>query len=79
LLARMVSVDYATIAEVARELRVSDEHIRRMCVAERLPAVRVGAAWRIPRDELRMVLKSRKGADAAGAVAGGNQDLPPAA
>jgi excisionase family DNA binding protein len=72
-------VDYATIAEVARELRVSDEHVRRMCAADRLPAVRVGRAWRIPRAELQEVLKSRKGADAAGCVAGTEDDGPEAA
>lgn len=75
LLAIVCAVEqFATIAEVARELRVSGEHIRRLCSDGRLPAVRVGAAWRIPRRELRAVLKSRKGADAAGDAAGGNQD-----
>lgn len=35
--AMMVGVElYATIAEVAREFRVSDDHIRRMCVDGRL-------------------------------------------
>ena len=60
------------IAEVAREYRVSGEHVRRMCVSGRLPAVRVGAAWRIPRRELLAVLtKSRSdGADVAGGAAG---------
>jgi excisionase family DNA binding protein len=47
---------YATIAEVAREYRVSDEHERRMCVSGRWPAVRVGAAWRIPTAELQAFL-----------------------
>lgn len=62
---------YATIAEVAREYRVSDDHIRRMCVDGRLPAVRVGTVWRIPRHALpSVVTKSRKGADAAGGAAG---------
>lgn len=71
---------YATIAEVAREYRVSDDHVRRMCVDGRLPAVRMGTAWRIPRHVLpSVVTKSRKGADAAGDVAGSNQDKMTAA
>lgn len=48
LLARVDYVDaYVTIAEVSDEFRVSREHIRRMCVDERLPAVQVGGVWRI--------------------------------
>jgi excisionase family DNA binding protein len=62
-------MDYVTIAEVAREYRVSGEHIRRMCVDGRLSAERVGEVWRIPRSSLR-VFKSRKCADAAGGAAG---------
>ena len=76
-LARVEYVDsYATIAEVAQELRVSGEHIRRFCDADELPAVRVGSVWRIPRAGLQAYLtKSRKGADAAGGVAGSGEDL----
>lgn len=66
---------YATIAEVAREFRVSDEHVRRMCVDGRLSAVRMGTVWRIPRQELPSITKSRKSADAAGGAAVSNQDL----
>jgi excisionase family DNA binding protein len=67
---------FATIAEVAREFRVSDEHVRRMCSDGRLPAVRFGAVWRIPTGELRaFVAKSRKGADAADRAAGSIEDL----
>lgn len=67
---------YATIDEAAREYRVSGELIRRMCVDGRLRAVRVGTLWRIPRQELPSVTKSRPdGADAAGAAAGSNQDM----
>jgi excisionase family DNA binding protein len=66
---------YATIAEIAAELRVSDEHIRRLCVAGELPSVRVGSAWRIPRAGLQgFLVKSRKDGDAAVGVAGGNED-----
>ena len=80
LLMMCVVEQFATIAEVARELRVSGEHIRRLCSDGRLPAVRVGAAWRIPRRELRAVLKSRADrADAAGIAAGTEDDGPEAA
>ena len=48
--------EYRTIAELAREYRVSEEHVRRMCVDGRLPAVRVGAVWRIPRQEAQAVV-----------------------
>lgn len=62
---------YATIDEVARLYRVSYNHVWRMCVDGRLPAVRVGQVWRIPRQSLPSVTKSRSGgADAAGGAAG---------
>ncbi len=50
----------ATIAEIARQFRVSPEHIRRMCVDGRLPAVRVGAGWRIPRQEAQAVITNSR-------------------
>jgi len=69
---------YATIAEVAREFRVSEEHVRRMCVDGRLSAVRMGIVWRIPRQELPSITKSRADrADAAGDAAGSNEDNYP--
>jgi excisionase family DNA binding protein len=55
---------YSTISEVAAELRVSDESIRRLCAGGVLSAVKVGTAWRIPRVGLRDYLtKSAGGVD----------------
>ncbi len=62
--------DYRTIAELAREFRVSEQHIWRMCVDGRLPAVRVGAVWRIPRQEAQAVITNFRVRAGDGAGAG---------
>jgi excisionase family DNA binding protein len=60
---------YVTIAEVAREYRVSRSHVRNMCADGRLDADWVGGVWRIPRTSLR-VFKSRTGGAAGVARSG---------
>lgn len=71
----MAGERYATIHEVALELRCSDEHIRQMCLSGAIPSIRVGAAWRIPRRGLRDVIKkSRQSGDVAAHATAGNQE-----
>lgn len=45
-----------TVAEVARELRVSAATVRRWCEEGRLESIRPGRAYRIPRRALEELL-----------------------
>jgi excisionase family DNA binding protein len=47
-----------TVAEVAAELRLDPRTVRGWCRKRRLPALRVGGQWRIPRSWLEMKLKA---------------------
>lgn len=51
---------YYTPAEVAAELRISPITAIRLCRAGKLPAVKVGGAWRIPADALAAHLEIKK-------------------
>jgi excisionase family DNA binding protein len=42
-----------TVEEVARLLKVTSTTVRRWCLSGRLPAFKIGRAWRIPREGLR--------------------------
>ena len=68
--------DWLSSAETGRKLGLSERTVRRMAAAGRLPAYRFGLAYRVDPDELRQyIAKSRMDSgDAAGVVAGGNQD-----
>ena len=50
--------------QIASELSVTSRTVRGWCKAGRIPAIRVGGQWRIPRSWLEMKLK----ADTAEAV-----------
>lgn len=50
---------FYTVAEVARELRVSNMTVYRLIKAAQLPAVRVGRGYRIREDDVRKYLEQR--------------------
>jgi excisionase family DNA binding protein len=69
---------WLSVAEVARELGLGESTVRSMAATGRLPAYRPGRrAYLVDRAELReFIAKSRTDSgDAAGVVAGSNQDL----
>ncbi len=39
---------FLTVPDIARLLEISQETARRMCARKQLPAVRVGARWKVP-------------------------------
>ena len=45
-------MDVMTVREVAEELKVRRDTVRRMLAAGQLPGVKIGRDWRVPRDEL---------------------------
>jgi excisionase family DNA binding protein len=51
-------IGLATVAEAARELRVSQRGLRRWIAAEELQVVRFGRAIRIPRSEVQRLAKA---------------------
>lgn len=42
--------EFLTVKEVATELRVSVETVKRMCRRDELPAIKVSGQWRIYKD-----------------------------
>jgi excisionase family DNA binding protein len=48
-----------TVAEVARQLRVSNMTVYRLVKSGQLPAVRVGRGYRIREDDVRKYLDQR--------------------
>jgi len=44
--------EWLTVAEVAAEIRMSEEYVARQCRLGRLRATKLGHAWRISRDAL---------------------------
>jgi len=54
-------VQYATTAEIARELRIGEKAIRRMVRDGRLPALRLGRSLRFDRKEVLACLSSVHG------------------
>ncbi|CAN5536311.1 helix-turn-helix domain-containing protein [soil metagenome] len=50
---------FLTVAEVARELRVSTMTVYRLIKAEQLPATRVGKSLRIREDDVERFLTGR--------------------
>jgi excisionase family DNA binding protein len=45
-----------TVAEAAKILRLSPGRTREACRAGRIPAVQIGAQWRVPRSRLEALL-----------------------
>lgn len=54
-----VQLRFATVAEVARRLRVSNMTVYRLVKAGQLPAVRVGRGYRIREEDVLRYLESR--------------------
>lgn len=54
------SPSYFTPSEVAEQLRITPMTAIRLCRAGKLPAVKVGGAWRIPAEDLREYLAIKK-------------------
>jgi excisionase family DNA binding protein len=50
---------FLTVAEVARQLRVSNMTVYRLVKARQLPAVRVGRGYRLREEDVRRYLERR--------------------
>ncbi|HEX2235427.1 MAG TPA: helix-turn-helix domain-containing protein [Actinomycetota bacterium] len=50
---------FLTVAEVARQLRVSNMTVYRLVKARQLPAVRVGRGYRLREEDVRKYLAQR--------------------
>jgi len=50
-----------TVAEVAEQLRISDESVYRLVRTGRLHSVRIGGLWRIPQESLDRFLVEAEG------------------
>lgn len=55
----LMSARFVTVAEVARQLRVSNMTVYRLVKSGQLPAVRVGRGYRIREDDVRRYLDQR--------------------
>ena len=55
----LLSAHFVTVAEVARQLRVSNMTVYRLVKSGQLPAVRVGRGYRIREDDVRKYLDQR--------------------
>ena len=42
---------FCTCDEMAAILKCSPKHVRELCRAKKIPAISIGRAWRIPRDQ----------------------------
>ncbi len=52
---------YLTVADVARQLQISEDTVRRWLKSGKLPALKIGKEWRIDPDDLKTFLaQSRK-------------------
>lgn len=48
---------YLTVGEVATHFRVSEATIRNLLTQDKLPGVKIGSQWRIPRSVLEVGLE----------------------
>lgn len=48
----MTEETYLTVGEVAEHFRVSEATIRNLLTARKIPGVKIGSQWRIPRSVL---------------------------
>lgn len=48
-----------TVEEVAKFLRLREETIRTMARSKRIPALKIGRAWRFRVDDIRKILNNR--------------------
>jgi excisionase family DNA binding protein len=52
---------YLTVADVAKQLQISEDTVRRWIKTGKLPALKIGKEWRVAPDDLEAFLKqSRK-------------------
>ncbi len=54
-------IDVLTVEEVAKLLKLSKITIYRLIKTGEIPAYKVGASWRINKDDLEAYIESRKG------------------
>lgn len=59
------AVSYLTTAEVAAEIRTSEDYVARQCNAGHLIAKKVGNEWRVHRDDLERFMRGGGKAPAA--------------
>lgn len=55
----LLAARFVTVAEVARQLRVSNMTVYRLVKSGQIPAVRVGRGYRIREDDVRKYLDQR--------------------
>jgi excisionase family DNA binding protein len=53
-------MDFLTVKEVAQELRLSEETVKRMLRTHKMPGYQVGREWRIDRAEYEEWRKQRR-------------------
>lgn len=52
---------YLTVADVAKQLQISEDTVRRWIKSGKLPALKIGKEWRVDPEELKAFLaQSRK-------------------
>lgn len=56
----MIVMEYLTVEEVATELRLSEETVKRMLRNSEMPGYKFGREWRIDRAEFEEWRKQRK-------------------
>lgn len=47
---------YLTVADVAKQLQISEDTVRRWIKSGKLPALKIGKEWRIDPEELKSLL-----------------------
>ncbi len=72
-----VASDILTILEVANYLKVAERTVYRLAAAKKIPAFRVGGAWRFSRAEIDQWIKKQSsvvpGTDGASAAGSGRR------
>lgn len=58
--ALVISMDFLTVKEVAKELRLHEETVKQMLRAGQMPGYKFGNVWRIDKDEYEAWLKQRR-------------------
>jgi excisionase family DNA binding protein len=56
-----IAMVYLTVADVAKQLQISEDTVRRWIKSGKLPALKIGKEWRVDPEELKAFLaQSRK-------------------
>ena len=73
----MAASDILTILEVARYLKVAERTVYRLAAAKKIPAFKVGGAWRFSRAEIEQWIKNQSsvvpGTDGVSAAGSGRR------